>query len=236
MPNAPLSRCLPLAPFSLTCLDVTYSSAPQHPSPIHLPFPLALFPASTAQVKSPALPGAAPHSLPRLSPPPCAPPPAPGPLPPSRLLPSLSGLAARPFSLACAPSRSASLPSVPAQTAGGGTVAAALQVQPPTLEDRGGPGRSRSSPAPAAPPRTLRRQAPRAAGSRRRLPRASLLLPLSEILAGFLLRLQGALRTRNENTLSCVKTQPWRAGQVRGSARCVPLSAPLECQGRRKFC
>lgn len=108
---------------------------------------------------------------------------------------------ARPFSLARAPSRSASLPSAPAQTAGGATVAAALRVQPPTLEDTRGPGGSRASPAPAAPPRTRLGQAPRDAGSRRRLPRA-LLLPLSELPAGFLLRLQGCTSNEERKYLS----------------------------------
>lgn len=46
------------------------SNSPHHPYPTHLPFPLTPFPASTAQVKSRALPGPAPQLSQRLSPPP----------------------------------------------------------------------------------------------------------------------------------------------------------------------
>lgn len=125
---------------------------PTTPLPHNSPFLLLFFPAYTAQVKSRAQPGPAPHSLPRLSPPPCAPPPAPRPLLPSRLLPSLAaprlplGTLRPGLSPECAPSRSASLPSAPAQTAGGGTVAAALQIQPLTAAGQKGPPQEQNQP------------------------------------------------------------------------------------------
>lgn len=62
--KSPTLLCLPLAPFSLTCCDVTcFQLPPPTPTAHTSPFFSLLSPASTAQVKSWALPGRASNPL-----------------------------------------------------------------------------------------------------------------------------------------------------------------------------
>lgn len=101
----------------------------------------------------------------------------------------------------------------------GDTVAAALQVQTRAREDRRSHRQEQQS-VPAGP-----------AARRGQLPRAICLLPFPEILAAFVLRLQGACsKGERKSVPPVIKRQPQRAGRFRDSGSCVHLRASFASQ------
>lgn len=110
----------------------------------------------------------------------------------------------------------------------GDTVATALQVQTRAR----GPKEPPAGAAASAPGSLLRAGLRGTRGARRgQLPRAICLLPFPEILAAFVLRLQGACsKGERKSVPPVIKRQPQRAGRFRDSGSCVHLTASFASQ------
>ena len=133
-------------------------------------------------------------------------------------LPSLAFPAPPSLARALLPGRRPYHPAEPSPQVGD-TVAAALQVQTRAREDRRSHRQEQQS-VPAGP-----------AARRGQLPRAICLLPFPEILAAFVLRLQGACsKGERKSVPPVIKRQPQRAGRFRDSGSCVHLRASFASQ------